>query len=108
MLFRSEYARAEGGNRAKSARPHCPGKRFSIIGAISLSCIVAVMYIESAVNGSIFKTFIKDLLLNFDSSRALTKINFCDTIFLKNGEKLVLLEQLVNESLFLDRVVKKI
>ena len=52
--------------------------------------------------------FIKDLLLNFDSSRALTKINFCDTIFLKNGEKLVLLEQLVNESLFLDRVVKKI
>jgi len=59
----SDYARAEGGARAKAAKPHCPGKKFSIIGAISITCIVAVMYVECAVNGNIFKAFIEELLL---------------------------------------------
>jgi len=59
----SDYARAEGGNRAKMPKPHNPGKKFSIIGAISIMCIVAVMYIDCAVNQDIFYTFIKKLLL---------------------------------------------
>ena len=58
-----DYARAEGGTRAKAPKPHCPGKKFSIIGVISIFAITAMMYIESAINGSIFFTFVKELLL---------------------------------------------
>ena len=59
----SDYARAEGGERAKAPKPHCPGKRYSMIGAIAITRIVAMMYIEEAVNGEIFQTFIEKLLL---------------------------------------------
>lgn len=59
----SEYARAEGGERAKAPRPHCPGNRYSIIGAISMRAIVAIMYIDCAINGDIFLSFMKKLLL---------------------------------------------
>jgi len=58
-----EYARAEGGNRAKAARPHVPGCRYSIIGAISITTIVAAMYIDTAVDSAIFETFIEKMLL---------------------------------------------
>ena len=59
----SDYARAAGGERAKAAKPHAPGgKRFSIIGAISTSAIVAMMYIDCAINGNIFVEFIRKLL----------------------------------------------
>jgi transposase len=59
----SDYARAEGGERAKSPKPHRPGERYSIIGAISISMIVAMMYIDCAIDGNIFLSFIKKLLL---------------------------------------------
>ena len=59
----SEYARAEGGERARAPKPHCPGNRYSIIGAISISKIVSMMYIDCAINGAIFLSFIKKLLL---------------------------------------------
>jgi transposase len=59
----SDYSRAEGGKRAKAAKPHWPGEKFSIMGAISMSCILAVMYIDCAINGDIFKTFIEKMLL---------------------------------------------
>ncbi len=59
----NEYARAEGGARAKAAKPHCPGERFSIIGAISSYAILAISYVVCAVNGQIFTHFIKHLLL---------------------------------------------
>lgn len=59
----SDYARVVGGARAKLPKPHNPGKRYSIIGAISIINIVAIMYIDSAVNGEIFYSFIEQLLL---------------------------------------------
>jgi len=59
----SDYARAEGGERAKMPKPFDIGEKFSIIGAICLTGIVAMMYISSSVNGSIFKTYIKKILI---------------------------------------------
>lgn len=59
----SDYARAEGGQRIKAPKPHSPGERFSIIAAISITTIVAAMYIDAAVDGCIFTTFVEKLLL---------------------------------------------
>lgn len=59
----SDYARAEGGQRAKAPKPFDEGEKFSIIGAVSLTGIVAMMYIASSVNGAIFKSYIEQLLL---------------------------------------------
>jgi transposase len=71
----SDYARAEGGERAKAAKPHAPGNRFSIIGAISISAIVAMMYIDCAINGDIFLAFIKELLPKLRSGQYLVMDN---------------------------------
>src|SRR3990167_5106253 len=53
----------EGGQRAKMPKPFDMGEKLSIIGAVSLTGIVAMMYIASAVNGSIFKAYIEQLLI---------------------------------------------
>jgi transposase len=58
----SDYARAEGGERAKMPKPFNVGEKFSIIGAIAITGIVAMMYIASAVNTLIFKTFVSEFL----------------------------------------------
>jgi transposase len=84
----SDYARVEGGQRAKMPKPFDAGERFSIIGAICLTGIVAMMYITTTVNGEIFKTYVERLLLpklhrgqfvifdniNFHKSRDLIKL----------------------------------
>lgn len=59
----SDYARARGGERAKASKPHHSSKRFSIIGAISIASIVAMMYIDQAVDGNVFLTFVQKFLL---------------------------------------------
>jgi transposase len=59
----SDYGRAEGGERAIAPKPFDSGSKFSIIGAIALTGIVAMMYIESAVNGTIFKEYVKQVLI---------------------------------------------
>lgn len=59
----SDYARAEGGERAKAPRPFDKGTKFSIIGALSVLGIVAVMYLELAINSDIFLTFIISMLV---------------------------------------------
>lgn len=59
----SDYARSEGGQRAKAPKPHNPGERYSIIGAISITSIVAVMYVDCAIGGDIFAYFIEKMLL---------------------------------------------
>jgi len=60
----NEYARAEGGLRAVAPKPFDKGEKFSIISAISITGIVAMMYIASAVNTTIFKTFVTELLIS--------------------------------------------
>lgn len=59
----SDYARSEGGSRAKMPKPHNPGKKISIIGAVSILCIISIMYTNSAVNQDTFFTFVKECLL---------------------------------------------
>ena len=59
----NDYARAEGGERAIAPKPFDTGSKFSIIGAIALTGIVAMMYIESAVNCTIFKGYLKKFLI---------------------------------------------
>jgi len=59
----TDYARAEGGERAVMPKPFDKGEKFSIIGAIALTGIVAIMYVASAVDTTIFKTFSEELLI---------------------------------------------
>ena len=63
LSMTSDYARAEGGERAKAPKPHIPGNRFSIIGAIGTACVVAAMYVQKAVNKDIFEVFVRNFLL---------------------------------------------
>lgn len=63
LSMTSDYARAEGGARAKAPKPHISGNRYSIIGAIGLMSVVATMYVNAAVDTEIFMAFIEQLLL---------------------------------------------
>ena len=59
----TDYAREEGGQRVVMPKPFDKGEKFSIIGAIALTGIVAMMYVASAVDTMIFKTFSKKFLI---------------------------------------------
>jgi len=59
----TDYSRAEGGDRAEAPKPFVTGQKFSMIGAISMMSIVAIMYVELAVNTDIFVNYVKTLLL---------------------------------------------
>lgn len=59
----TDYSRAVGGNRANAPKPFVTGEKFSIVGAISMIGIVAIMYIELAINKDIFLGYIEKLLL---------------------------------------------
>jgi transposase len=62
LSMTSDYARAKGGARAKAPKPHIPGSRFSIIGAIGVASVVAAMYVKAAVDINIFETFVEKFL----------------------------------------------
>ena len=95
----SDYARAEGGARAKAPRPFNSGEKFSIIGAISLAGIVGMMYIESATDGEAFKTFIKKCLI---PNLGLDKFVILDNVgFHKQNEIRELIEQAGSKVVFL-------
>lgn len=59
----TDYSRADGGKRAKAPRPFVIDKKFSIVGAISILGIVAMMYVEKSINKDIFVNYIEQLLL---------------------------------------------
>ena len=62
LKMTNDYARAEGEERTKTPKPHIRGERYSIIGAITLTTILAVTYTNSAINYESFKTFIENFL----------------------------------------------
>jgi transposase len=64
LAMTTNYGRAESGQRVKAPKPFNIGMNFSVIGAISLLGILAMMYIETAVDTNIFSVFIKKLLLS--------------------------------------------
>jgi transposase len=62
LSMTSDYARSEGGERARAPKPHIPGSKFSIISAIGITCIIAAMYVQASVDIGIFETFVRKLL----------------------------------------------
>lgn len=53
----TDYARAEGGQRAVMPKPFNKGEKFSIIGAIALTRIISMRYTASAVDTMFLKHF---------------------------------------------------
>jgi transposase len=95
----SDYARAEGGARAKAAKPFDIGEKFSIIGAISSTGIVGMMYIESATDGNAFETFIaKCLIPNLERGKFVIMDNVG---FHKQEEIRILIEKAGSRVVFL-------
>lgn len=56
------YARGEGGGRIYEATPGSRWKIMTIIGAISLSGMIATMTIEEATDGDIFRAYVEHVL----------------------------------------------
>ena len=57
------YARSPGGRRVYDLKPFYPGARVTVIGAISLTGVVAVRTLDGAMDGDAFKVFIEKCLL---------------------------------------------
>jgi transposase len=95
----NDYARAEGGARAYAPRPFDVGEKFSMIGAIVLTGIMAMMYIEKAVNGRIFTGFLKRFLL--PKLRAGQFVIFDNVSFHKPQEVINLIESRGARAVFL-------
>src|SRR3990167_3307089 len=89
----------EGGQRAKMPKPFDMGEKLSIIGAISLTGIVAMMYIASAVNGNIFKAYIEQLLV--PKLRRGQFVIFDNVNFHKSKELIELIESVGAKVVFL-------
>ena len=58
-----EYARAEVGQRAEGHRPCDRGGNVTVIAALSLQGIVAALMFPGGVNGMIFNTYVRKVLL---------------------------------------------
>lgn len=56
------HARSPSGARAYDYKPFYRGSKVSVIGAISISKVLAVMTLEDSVNGAAFEVFIRECL----------------------------------------------
>lgn len=56
------HARSPSGARAYDYKPFYRGSKVSVIGAISISNVLAVMTLEDSVNGAAFEVFIRECL----------------------------------------------
>ena len=57
----SRYGRAQGGQRVNASKAYRRGQTLSIIGAVSLLGVVAVMYGEWTTDWVVFLTFIQTM-----------------------------------------------
>jgi transposase len=57
------YARAERGTRAHDKRPSSKGGNVTIIGALTLQGLDAVMTVDGGVGGDVFKAYVDDVLV---------------------------------------------
>ncbi len=99
LAMSNDYARAEGGQRASAPKPFDVGTKFSIVGAIALTGIVAMMYVEAAVNGEIFKEFIRQFLV--PKLRSGHYVIFDNVSFHKQNEMLDLIQRTGARAVFL-------
>ena len=57
------YGRAPIGQRVEGAKPRNTGANISVVGALKLSGITAIMMLKGAIDGAAFRTFVEDLLV---------------------------------------------
>lgn len=57
------YGRAPRGQRAEGAKPYKPGPNISMVGALGIDGITALMLLVGAINGDAFKAFVTQLLV---------------------------------------------
>jgi transposase len=57
------YARALKGQRAYSTRPNNRGKNQTMIGAITLTGVIATLTFEGGTNGNAFRAFVEQVLV---------------------------------------------
>jgi transposase len=95
----NDYARSKGGNRAIAPKPFDIGEKFSIVGAIALTGIIAMMYVSTAVNGNIFKGFVEKMLIK--KLRPGQFVVFDNVSFHKSKEIINLIESTGAKTVFL-------
>jgi hypothetical protein len=57
------HARSERGTRAYTVKPFYRGKKVTVIGAISLKRVVALMTMDNSMDGKAFEVFIEQCLV---------------------------------------------
>jgi transposase len=57
------YGRAPIGQRVEGAKPRNTGANISLVGALRLSGITAIMMLQGAIDGAAFTPFVEDLLV---------------------------------------------
>ena len=57
------YGRAPIGQRVEGAKPRNTGANISLVGALKLSGITAIMMLKGAIDGAAFRAFVEDLLV---------------------------------------------
>jgi putative transposase len=57
------HARSEHGSRVYDFKPYYRGAKISVIGAISLKKVLAVMTLNGSMDGSAYKVFVEHILL---------------------------------------------
>ena len=57
------HARSERGTRAYAVKPFYRGKKVTVIGAISLKRVVALMTMDNSMDGKAFEVFIEQCLV---------------------------------------------
>jgi transposase len=58
-----DHARSEEGSRAYDLKPFYRGKKVTVIGAVSISKVLAVMTINDSMDSNAFKVYIEKFLL---------------------------------------------
>ena len=62
LCLSQTYARSQGGTRAYAVKPFYGGKKVTVIGAISLTQVVALMTIDKSMDSQAFEVFIEKCL----------------------------------------------
>ena len=57
------HARSPGGSRAYDLKPFYQGAKVTVIGAVSLTRVVALMTLDGAMDGNAFQVFIEKCLV---------------------------------------------
>ena len=57
------YARAPRGQRAQATRPVNRGRHITMLGALSLTGLVAAMTVDGFTDGEVFLTFLREVLV---------------------------------------------